>query len=227
MYQRKSSGFSIFRVILFGMVAGIAFFAYDTWRSGQETSPAPADVTVNSSPTNPQTVSQDTPVDTSQTATGDNTAVNTIPDYVSPIAADAEIFIPSVSIIAPITQAYLDGTSWDVSHLGTSVGHLQGTSWVSDAPGNIVLSGHVELSDGRRGVFAELDEVQVGERIIVTQNGEERVYIVVAVNEVEPEDLTPLYPTEFERLTLITCGGYDFFSDEYEIRTVVVADRVS
>jgi len=47
------------------------------------------------------------------------------------------------------------------------------------------------------------------------------------VRQVEPDDLTPLYPSTTEQLTLITCGSYNFFSDEYEIRTVVVAERLS
>lgn len=220
MYRKRSSSFSIFRVILIGIVAGGAFFAFDRWRSAQDDAPSAAQVAVNTDQSAAQPISD----------TGDSQsdgATNAINDFSTQIGADASIFVPSVGIVAPITQAYLDGTSWDVSHLGTSVGHLQGTAWMNEGPGNIVLSGHVELSDGRRGVFAELDEMQVGETIILSQNGEEQRYMVVAISEVEPDDLTPLYPTEFERLTLITCGDYDFFSDVYRVRTVVIADRVS
>ncbi len=225
MYQKRSSSFGLFRIILLGILAGGAFFAFDAWRNSQDNStPASPPVAVDNDTTQGQTIADAQAVDTETTNTTDASA-NSL--YVSQISESAEILIPTVGITASITQAYLDGTSWDVSHLGTSVGHLQGTSWVSDAPGNIVLSGHVELSDGRRGVFAELDQMSVGERIIITEDGEERVYMVVAISEVEPSDLTPLYPTEFERLTLITCGDYDFFSDEYQVRTVVIADRIS
>lgn len=219
MYQkRSSSGLSIFKIILLGVFAGAGFFAYDTWQSSRGTAEQPAA---------PVAVVEDSSNNTQVDADVNTSSSNTIA-YETMISNEAEIFIPSVGIIAPITEAYLDGTSWDVSHLGTSVGHLQGTAWASEAPGNIVLSGHVELSDGRGGVFADLDNVRVGETIeLAVSDTETRTYIVVAVNEVDPGDLTPLYPTEFDRLTLITCGGYDFFADEYQVRTVVIADRVS
>ena len=219
MYQRKrSSGFGFFRIIFIGILLGAAFFAYDRWRTAQDDAGTPAQVASNTDETNEQ------PIDDSTTEQSSGTTSN-ISDFVSEVSAGARIFIPSVGITAPITQAYLDGTSWDVSHLGTSIGHLQGTSWVNDGPGNVVLSGHVELSDGRRGVFAELDEINIGDTIILTENDREIRYIVVAIQEVQPDDLTPLYSTQFDRLTLITCGGYDFFSDEYRVRTVVTADR--
>ena len=221
MYQRKrSSGFGFFRVIFIGILLGGAFFAYDRWRTAQDDAGSPPQVVSTTDDTNQQPIN-----DNDSTADQSSGTSSNISDFVSEVSADARIFIPSVGIDERITQAYLDGTSWDVSHLGTSIGHLQGTSWVNDGPGNVVLSGHVELSDGRRGVFAELDEMNIGDMIILTENGEEIRYIVVAIQEVQPDDLTPLYPTAFDRLTLITCGGYDFFSDEYRVRTVVTADR--
>jgi sortase A len=122
-------------------------------------------------------------------------------------------------------QVYLDGVSWDVTNLGMNVGHLQGTAWLEDA-GNIALSGHVELADGRAGVFASLHELKPGDLVVLRQGGSERRYSVTEVKTVQPEDLTPLYPTIEERLTLITCGNYNFFQDTYLERVVVVAQRI-
>jgi sortase (surface protein transpeptidase) len=42
-----------------------------------------------------------------------------------------------------------------------------------------------------------------------------------------PDDLTVLYPTTDERLTLITCDSYDFLQDAYLERMVVIADRIA
>ncbi len=139
----------------------------------------------------------------------------------------SSLLIPRTGAIAQITQVYLDGISWDVSNLGMNIGHLQGTSWVTGTPkGNIVLSGHVELSDGRRGIFAGLDEMRVGETVILTRDGVDHFYRVTELYTVSPDDLTPVYPTTEERLTLITCSGYDFFADTYDERQVVIAERV-
>ncbi|MFW5691795.1 MAG: sortase [Chloroflexota bacterium] len=139
---------------------------------------------------------------------------------------NAQIIIPSIAVNAPVVQTYLDGVSWDVSTLGMNVGHLQGTSWMSEIPGNIVLSGHVEMRDGRQGVFSGLDNLQPGDLIILQEGDVERRYVVVSIGETAPDDLAPVRPTLDERLTLITCDAYDFFSDSYLERTVVVATPI-
>jgi LPXTG-site transpeptidase (sortase) family protein len=133
--------------------------------------------------------------------------------------------IPELGVYSPIIEVFLDGVSWDVTRLGIDVGHLQGTAWL-DEPGNIVLSGHVELSDGRKGAFRDLEQISIGRRVSVVYAGQTRHYEVVEQYEVDPTDLTPLYPSDGDRLTLITCGEYDFFSNTYLKRIVVVADRV-
>jgi LPXTG-site transpeptidase (sortase) family protein len=63
--------------------------------------------------------------------------------------------------------------------------------------------------------------------IYLRQGEDERSYKVVEIENVMFDDLTPLYPTSSDRLTLITCDDYDFFSDVYRERTVVVAERQS
>jgi LPXTG-site transpeptidase (sortase) family protein len=136
------------------------------------------------------------------------------------------VFIPTVGIHTSIIEAYLDGTSWDVANLGTNAGHLQGTAWL-DEPGNVVLAGHAELADGRRGIFARVGEVSVGDPIIVQQGDNERHYLVRAVAITTPDDLSVLYPTSDDQLTLITCDAYDFFRDVYLERTVVIAERIA
>lgn len=219
MYKkRRSSGFSLFRIIILGILIGVGFMVYDGWQNSQNNTQSPPEqISIN---TDTQTQSS---VDPQNTTSIDTNSQVTLPDVIS----NARIVIPEIAVSAEITTAYLDGTSWDVSRLGNSVGHLQGTAWFGDFVGNIVLSGHVELSDGRQGVFAPIVDLSAGDIIQVFENDEERTYMVVDVYQVEPQDLEPLYPTDFERLTLITCGGYDFFSDSYQIRTVVVADRLS
>ena len=125
---------------------------------------------------------------------------------------------------------YIDGTigSWNVSRLGNNIGHLEGTSWLPD-DGNVVLSGHVELAGGERGIFANLHELTVGERVVIQHDGVDYHYDIVSVGITEPTDLAPLYPTNdgINRLTLITCGSYDFLSNSYLERVIVVAEQVS
>lgn len=142
------------------------------------------------------------------------------------IPADTTILIPSLGLFANIVEVYLDGVSWDVSQLEMNVGHLQGTPWLGEN-GNVVLSGHVEMRDGRSGIFSRLNEVTVGERIEINSEGETRIYQVTDVRVTTPDDLEPILPTTTDQLTLITCGGYDFFQNAYLDRIIVVAQPVS
>jgi LPXTG-site transpeptidase (sortase) family protein len=240
MYRRQRTRPSLLILIIFAAIAGVIYFILDNTQDNS--APANDDTTITVTPDNiiaeatedaqVTVVASATPLPdaiplseaTPLPGSSDNTtSPNNIP--VNPIPQDTALFIPSAGIYAPIVQTYLDGTSWDVSQLGTNVGHLQGTAWV-DTPGNVVLSGHVELSDGRQGVFANLNEVVVGDIIVVVMNGDEWRYIVTEISSTTPEDLSPVYPTTDERLTLITCEDYDFISDAYLERTIIVAERM-
>lgn len=223
MYRSKR-GPGIGRIILLGLLAGIAFFVYDSFfRDSGETPPTDNAPVVGAPTANATAVAVDGPV-------GEATPFVVPTATLAPGAVDigeATLLIPRTGDLANIVQVYLDGTSWDVSNLGMNVGHLQGTAWVEGSRGNVVLSGHVELSDGRRGIFAGLEDLTLGEMVILTRNGVDHFYRVVEIDTVAPDDLTPLYPTLDERLTLITCSDYDIWSDSYEQRQVVVAELVT
>jgi len=133
--------------------------------------------------------------------------------------------VPTQGITTDVIDAYLNATSWDVTNLGMNVGHLQGTGWI-DQLGNIVLAGHVELRDGRAGIFSRLSQVKVGDPILLELPDEQRTYTVREVLEADPTDLSAIAPTTTDQITLITCGAYDFLTDTYQVRVVVVADRV-
>ncbi len=211
-YRRKQNNIlaGILQTLLLGIVLGFVFFSLDNDKSVSAVQPTRPIVTPP--PQNP----------TIRAATQPAPVVAT-PE---PPPAATTVFIPTVGVHTSIIEAYLDGTSWDVTHLGTNAGHLQGTASF-DQSGNVVLAGHAELSDGRRGVFARIGEISVGDPIIVEQGDDERHYIVREIQVTSPDDLTVLYPTTDDQLTLITCDAYDFFQDVYLERTVVIAERIA
>lgn len=202
---------TIVALILLGILVGVGFFVFDNvsmW--GDTVAPAPTVVidlpTASPSPA-PTTYHTPTPP----------------PDLPT---HDASIFIPSAGIRAPIITAIIRDGTWDVTHLGTNVGYLQGTSWMTQ-PGNVVLSGHVEMADGRQGVFATLEDVAAGDQITLSDRGQTVQYRIRETRYVSPDDLSVVYPTGSDTLTLITCSDYNFIRNIYERRFVVIADRVS
>lgn len=225
MYRQRRR-FPLWVLVMFGVIAGIAFLVYDQSRPiAPSETPAPVLPTA--------TVMQQVALNVDTTATPQFSGQLAVTPSPTPIVArdlgpdieNAALVIPNAGIVAPIVRVYLGETTWDVTQLGNNIGHLEGTRWIPEN-GNVVLSGHVELVDGRQGIFANLNELQVGDRVIITQDGEDFHYDVSSISNHEPTDLTPIYPSETNKLTLITCGTYDFISDSYLERVVVVADQV-
>jgi|GEM_PF-405872 len=228
--RRRRSGPGLGIIILLGVIVGVGFLIYENFDRLPFFNNTPEESqfqAVSSSSTGPEASMDNVgseSVGVPQTTENQNltaSGTSNSPD----IPQDTTLFIPSAGIYSSIVQVYLDGVSWDVSRLGVNVGHLEGTPWLGQG-GNVVLSGHVELSDGRQGVFSNLDELQVGDVIVVQENGQEYTYSITEVYITTPEDLTPLRPSTTNRLTLITCGSYDFFQDAYLERTIVVADLI-
>lgn len=137
------------------------------------------------------------------------------------------LIIPALRLSESVGQFPLDGTSWQIDSWDTTVGHLQGTATFNDL-GNVALAAHAEMPDGTDGLFVNLYTLQPGMHIIVLNGESESRYEIVKITSVAPEDLTPLYPSDDPRLTLLTCDvpTYDPATGEYDRRVIVTAKRV-
>jgi LPXTG-site transpeptidase (sortase) family protein len=136
------------------------------------------------------------------------------------------ITFPSASMSAPIIPAGRVQGSWETRHLGDSVGHLVGTSWLDDPGGNIVLAGHVESYTGAPGPFAYLFEAEVGDLVILREGTREEHYRVTAIEQANPYDIRYVAQDGRDRLTLITCTDWDYKQKTYLGRMVVIAEPV-
>jgi LPXTG-site transpeptidase (sortase) family protein len=211
MYRRRLPAYQrnparvITRLLLFGVLFGVGFVVVDSLRNRP---PDGESVAMQPTAVEPTT----TPLPT----------IAPIPTATPP--PKASLFIPTAGVSARVVDVYLGAASWDVSALGANVGHLEGTAWMG-APGNIALAGHAELADGRPGVFSGIEQLNIGDPIILTLGTVEQHYRVVEIKRVTPDDLTVLYPSATDKITLITCDSYDFLSNIYQDRIVVVAER--
>lgn len=141
------------------------------------------------------------------------------------------LVIPSINVNAAVVPIYvteLDNgdVTWDTRGLNMTVGHLSGLPWFGQG-GNVVLGGHSERRRGEPDIFYQLDNVTVGQEIIVQTAGQELRYQVVETRRVNARDLSILMPSDGERLTLFTCDLDSYFGGNYANRFVVIAVRVS
>lgn len=141
------------------------------------------------------------------------------PTFAGSPAADTTVTIPSLDLSASIVEIPLTANGWDVSRIGYKVAHLGATSWVGEG-GNIVIGGHVDR------IFGSLNDIAIGDTIIITQDGVEYQYQVREKFVVPETDVSVTYATPHEQLTIITCNTYNARTRSYTHRLVVVADRI-
>jgi LPXTG-site transpeptidase (sortase) family protein len=139
----------------------------------------------------------------------------------------ATLSIPEIDVQTRIIPLYVDESigTWDTEPLNNLIGHFEYTAWLGET-GNMVLGGHSTLENGAPGIFSNLDELAIGDEITVTQGGITQTYQVTSSQYVGLTDLSVVYPTEADILTLMTCAGFNRASGEFEQRLVVVAQRV-
>jgi LPXTG-site transpeptidase (sortase) family protein len=215
VYNRRRSNPlpNILSMLMMGIIAGAIFTLFD--RPDAPAAPIASPIVIPLTAT-PEAVVADAVPEPPQ---------NRLPTPPPSQLASTKLFIPTAGVSASIVEVYLDGVSWDVSQLGPFAGHLQGTASLDHLLGNKVLAGHVEMADGQAGIFADIGKLSVGDPLILNQAGSALTYTVKTIKKVAPDDLTVLYPTQTDQLTLITCDSYDFFQDAYSERVVVVAER--
>lgn len=145
-------------------------------------------------------IGEGTEAPTSITTTVQNNTAQTTtvkPKPVIKLKALGRIEIPVVKIKMPIVE----GTG--VEALRRSAGHLTGTDMPGEI-GNSVIAGHRGYSEGR--LFNRLDELKVGDKIIVTTKKGKFTYEVYETKIVKPTDLSVLNRNSRDKvLTLITC----------------------
>lgn len=121
--------------------------------------------------------------------------------------------VPRVGIETPVVEVFLQNEVWQVADYAAGYHHGTGVP----GRGNVVIAGH----NGVRGaVFANLDQVQAGDEIVVEAAGQRFDYRVRAMGRVWPSEVGVMYPTPTPTLTLLTCTNWDLQ------RFVVIADLV-
>jgi len=120
------------------------------------------------------------------------------------------LVISSIHVDVPVVE----GDDWE--QLKKGAGHHIGSADPGER-GNCFISGH---NDVYGEIFRHLEDVKVGDEIIVYAGERSYRYFVRATRIVEPDDVSVMYPTSTSILTLLTC--YPYMVDSH--RLVVIAE---
>ena len=138
---------------------------------------------------------------------------------------ETRLLIPRIAVDTTMIEAPLVGNHWDIAKLTDQVAHLAGTAYPG-SPGNTVLAGHVTIPDAGWGPFKDLEALQPGDRIFIERGDETLIYVVQEAKKISPTNVQIAFPTNDERLTLLTCSGWSDELDDYEYRFAVIATRL-
>jgi len=108
------------------------------------------------------------------------------------------IQVPAIGVDAPVVQ----GDSWE--QLKKGVGQHIGSANPGQS-GNLVLAGH---NDVYGEVFRDLEELQVGDQIVIYTQLRQYVYTVSETRIVEPNQVEVMATTSSPTVTLISCYPY-------------------
>lgn len=95
--------------------------------------------------------------------------------------------------------------------------------------GNVIIDGHYDTNTGAPGAFWELKNLQVGDKVSLTDSlGRGFDYLVKeksSISITDPERAQVFESSKARQLTLITCGGvWDYASGTYNKRLVIKAE---
>jgi sortase A len=110
----------------------------------------------------------------------------------------SRISIPSIDVDVPVVE----GDGWEELKMGA--GHRVGSANPGER-GNIVISGH---NDVYGEIFRYLEDVNIGDEVVVYAGDTPYRYVVAAKMVVEPTEVSLLESTPNATLTLITCHPY-------------------
>lgn len=119
------------------------------------------------------------------------------------------IVIPKINVDAPV----LEGDDWETLKKG--IGHHIGTGNPGER-GNVYVSAHNDIYGQ---IFRRLEELDLGDEVIVYAGPKSYRYVVHEKRIVEPTDVSVMYPTTEPILSLQTC--YPFMVNSH--RLVVIA----
>lgn len=109
----------------------------------------------------------------------------------------SSISIPSISLNLTVAPGVVQNNKWTL--------YEDKISWLSTSEppgrGNVILYGH-----NRKGLFGELDRLEIGEEITIVSGSKNYVYQIYESRRVRPNEVDVII-SDKNQLTLYTCDG--------------------
>ena len=135
--------------------------------------------------------------------------------------------IPTLDVITEIVEVPSQDGTYPVTWLGYDAGLLQGYALPGEGP--TVLTGHNHLNTTEAGPFALIQQMEIGDRIFVTdENNEIQIFKVYANEKIDETDfagLNRIVELRENSLTLLTCED-ERPTGGYQNRRVIAAEPV-
>ena len=128
---------------------------------------------------------------------------------VTDVLDNFNIEIEKIGVIAPVIKN-VNGDDKEIYNqaLKDGVAHYRGTALPKDGS-NVFIFGHSSSLIGQNGdygdIFKDLADLEIGDTIVITYEGEKIEYKVSGERIVEETEISVLSPTEEEQITLMTC----------------------
>lgn len=117
------------------------------------------------------------------------------------ISNPSVVSIPTLDISLPLIPSEIKDNKWEVSSGGVS--YLK-SSVIPGQVGNSIMYGH-----NWTNLLGNLVKIKTGEDIdIYYEDGSKKIFEVILVQEVKPDDISILKNTNDSRITLYTCSGF-------------------
>jgi LPXTG-site transpeptidase (sortase) family protein len=135
------------------------------------------------------------------------------------------IVIPAMQLDTVVKYVPYDGFTWLINGLRQEVAWMGNTSWPG-LGGNTALAGHVTVAGKGDGPFRYLDELAIGEVVLLYTEKNIYTYQVRSSLVTDDGDMSVTFPTDNPQISLITCVNWDDALQTYLDRLVVIADLV-
>lgn len=138
-----------------------------------------------------------------------NNRVKSVSTSPSPLYQDFHLIIPKLDLEAPVI-ADVDGANQEAyfTALENGIAHFQGTSKPGEGS-NIFIFGHSSFYWYKPGnykeIFKNLENLQIGDGIILWYQKKEYQYQVTEIKVVNPQEIDVLKPSQKEQVSLMTC----------------------